>query len=395
MTETVRIHNGPREDELSAEELARLFADPTAGWGNLEIAVRFARGYASVHWSGFTRREVALGSGFLVRHAGESPLGAVDSPEVVTLFDGGAEPFAATARHLLDAAEVGWLVWQLGRGGGARPKCWPDGRPLVWSDPMIDEAPWRGLGTLEEPYHERRVTLTYDAVPGDDEAKQEPPWAGQRSMRLAARGLTEREAEALPRSTLWQVLRHLHEVTDARWLALLGRHPMPWLSSLILTLDELTGLGEAVGRQPRLEELVVHAACEALPAIASGSLEELLLEGMDGGLIDGFLRESRLPALRVLAIFSEALAGPIDFSRLPAEAVVHVDCVGGDDLAVLGHAVSARRLALELGDEQTAEALVAALDGRGEREAWISTLWEPAQAAVRLAEARGIRLRVR
>ena len=57
---------------------------------------------------------------------------------------------------------------------------------------------------------------------------------------------------------------------------------MPWLRSLVVTLDSLDGLTEAVGRQPRLTELLVYARATTLPAIASESLAALLLEGMDG-----------------------------------------------------------------------------------------------------------------
>jgi len=128
----IRIHNGPNTLEMSAEELALLFAAPRGHWGNLEIAVLRGDDYASIHWSGFCERESPVGSGFLIRHRGESPLGSRETPESLEILDGGGEPFKASARHLLDAREAGWLVWQLGRRPG-RPTHWPDGRPLVSS----------------------------------------------------------------------------------------------------------------------------------------------------------------------------------------------------------------------------------------------------------------------
>ncbi|MBL9102621.1 MAG: hypothetical protein JNL82_16870 [Myxococcales bacterium] len=394
MRDRVLIHNGPDELELTADELARLFARPQELWGNLEISVLSARGYAAIGWTGFTDDQPAVGQGFLVRHAGESPLGAQDSPEAVDVLDGGSERMTVAARHLLCERDVAWLAWQL--GDGVRPPRWPDGRPLVWSDPTIDEAPWRRLGRLEEPYDERLVTLSYTAVPdAAEEVEPEPAWIGQYALELAGRALTDDEAGALPRTALWSVLRHLHGVADARWLALLAAHPMPWLASLSVTCDELDGLAEAVRAQPRLAELLVYARCAALPAIASTSLEELLLEGMDGAVIDEFLGGSRLPALRVLAIFSDALAGPLDLSRLGERVVVHVECHATDELALLRHAAGAPTLALELAAEHTAEALVAALAARAGRATWVSSLWAPAEEAARLAAARGVRLYVR
>ena len=55
---------------MAAENLARLFADPAESWDNLEIAVEFPGGYASVHWSGFIDDQEAVGAGFLVRLRG-------------------------------------------------------------------------------------------------------------------------------------------------------------------------------------------------------------------------------------------------------------------------------------------------------------------------------------
>lgn len=67
---------------------------------------------------------------------------------------------------------------------------------------------------------------------GDADAAEEPAWIGQREVLLTKRALTDREAETLPRTALWQVLRELDDVADARWLTLLARHPMPLLVAL-------------------------------------------------------------------------------------------------------------------------------------------------------------------
>lgn len=146
--DTVSVHDGPNTDDLTEEALARLFADPGATWGNLEIAVHLARGHAAIHWTGFGDVRGAVGAGFLVRHEGESPLGAHDSPEAVRLLDGGSEPFEVTARHLLDLAAA-WLVWQLGRRG--RPARWPDGRPLTSCATCRAPAPSRSSWTTNTP----------------------------------------------------------------------------------------------------------------------------------------------------------------------------------------------------------------------------------------------------
>jgi len=391
VTDEVRIHNGGETGDVAAEELARLFADPAESWGNLEIAVEFPRGYASVHWSGFIDDQEAVGAGFLVRLGGESPLGDQDSPEILQMLDGGSEPFAATARHLLRAEDARWLVAQLGQS--LRPTSWPDGRPLVWSEAMVDEAPWRALGRLEEPYEEGSVALSCDSV--TLAAVDEPAWIGQRQLLLAKRALTDHEAETLPRTALWQVLRNLHDVADARWLALLARYPMPWLRSLVVTLDSLDGLTEAVERQPRLTELLVYARAVTLPAIASESLAALLLEGMDGDVIAAFLRGSRLPALQLLAVFADALAVPLDVSGLGADVVVHVEFTEFDDLECLRHTTGARALALALRPEHSVEDLVRGLAARAGLATWVSTLWEHADEAVALARARGIQLEAR
>lgn len=406
MTSTIRIHNGPNTVDVTEAELALLFESPKDRWGNLEIAVEHGHSYAAVHWSGFTARQTPVGSGFLVRHQGESPLGDQESPEILSLLDGGSEPFPATARHLLDDRDACWLVWQLGRSGG-RPTHWPDGRPLVWSNATVDETPWRALGTLGEPYFESLISLLYGDVTlddaGEDQEDQdaygdedpairlvprgESRWIHQKSLRLEASALTDREAEALPRSAIWPVLRHLHDVADPRWLALLAHHPMPWLRSLILVLDDLDDLAGAVRQLPRLVEMGVYSQPEVLPAIEATLLEELLLEGPNGELIDGFLRGSRLPALRVLALHGDALTAPIDFSPLRAGAIVHV--------VLVGRGTSARSLALELKPEHSADALVRGLATRADRDTWISTSWIQAREAIELARAREIHLRAR
>ncbi|MBZ5710495.1 hypothetical protein [Nannocystis pusilla] len=387
---TVTIDNGGDSDSMTGDALARLFADPRGQWKNLEIAVQVGRTYAAIHWTGFDEDQEAVGSGFLIRMDGESPLGASDTPEIIGLLDGGSEPFKATARHLLTAEEACWLVGRLGRG--ERPTHWPDGRPLVWSAAMVDDAPWQAVGIVEQPYWERQTELLYGGVI-DDEGDDEPEWIGQRRL-LVRRTLTADQAEALPQTAIWPVLRQLHDVDDPLWLATIARHPLPWLQSLIVVLDELDGLAEAVRVLPRLVELGVHSLSPTLPAIASECLEELLLEGLDGGLLDAFLRESRLPALRVLAIDSNMLTAPVDFSPLGEEVLVHVEYAPDDDLGTIRHAASARTLALALEPTHTPEALVAALESR-EGDAWVSTVWEHADAAVELARARGIRLQAR
>lgn len=388
---TVTIDNGGDSDSMTGEALARLFADPREHWGNLEIAVQVGQTYAAIHWTGFDEDPDAVGSGFLIRMDGESPLGASDTPEIVGLLDGGSEPFEATARHLLTAEEACWLVERLGRG--ERPTHWPDGRPLVWSEAMVDDMPWEAVGIVEPPYWERQTALLYGSVI-DDEGDEEPEWVGQRRL-LVRQKLTADQAEALPRTAIWPVLRQLHDIDEPLWLATIARHPLPWLQSLIVVLDELDGLAEAVRALPRLVELGVHSRAPTLPAITSDRLEELLLGGVDGGLLDAFLRESRLPALRVLAIDSSMLAAPVDFSPLGEAVVVHVEYGPDDDLGTIRHAASARTLALALGPSHTPEALVAALEPRVEGDTWVSTVWTHAEAAVELARARGVRLRAR
>lgn len=379
------------DSDSTTGELARLFADPREQWDNLEIAVNVGQTYAAIHWTGFDEDQSAVGSGFLLRMDGESPLGASDTPEIVELLDGGSEPFEATARHLLTAEEACWLVGRLGRG--ERPKRWPDGRPLVWSEAMVDDAPWKAVGIVEPPYWDRQTELLYGSVI-DDERDEEPEWIGQRRL-LVRRTLTAEQAEALPQTAIWPVLRQLHDVDDPLWLATIAEHPLPWLQSLIVVLDALDGLAEAVRALPRLVELGIHSLSPTLPAIASESLEEVLLTGVDGGLLDAFLRESRLPALRVLAIASDMLAAPVDFSPLGEEVVVHVEYAPDDELGTIRNAASARTLALALASQHTPEALVAALESRVEGDTWVSTVWDHADAAVELARLRGVRLQAR
>jgi hypothetical protein len=388
---TGTIDNGGDPDSMTGESLARLFADPREHWGNLEIAVQVGRTYAAIHWTGFDEDEEAVGSGFFIRMDGESPLGASDTPEIVELLDGGSEPFEATARHLLTAEEACWLVGRLGRG--ERPTHWADGRPLVWSVAMVEDEPWEAVGIVEPPYWDRQTELLYGSVV-DREGAEEPEWIGQRRL-LVRRTLTADQAEALPQTAIWPVLRQLHDVDDPLWLATIAGHPLPWLQSLIVVLDELDGLAEAVRVLPRLVELGVHSLSPTLPAIASECLEEVLLEGLDGELLAAFLPESRLPALRVLAIDSDMLAAPVDFSPLGEEVVVHVEYAPGDDLGTIRHAASARTLALALRPEHTPEALVAALESRVDGDTWVSTVWDHAEAAVELARARGVRLQAR
>lgn len=391
MTDTVQIHNGPNDEELTAEELKALFEDPMDSWGNLEIAVEFPRGgYASLHWTGFGDED-AVGSGFFVRLAGLSPLGDQDSPEILELLDGGSEPFDATARHLLRAEDACWLAWQLRRG--VRPTRWPDGRALEWSESIVDVTPWRALGELEAPYGESMVTINCDTVSlaGADE----PAWANQQALRLTKRTLPDEAAESLPSTAMWQVLRELHDVEDRRWLTLLTEHPMPWLRSLLVTLDELDGLAEAVSVQPRLRDLLVHSRAAVVPAISSDSLVALLLEGMEAPAVAAFLRASRLPALQVLVISSDAIAAPLDFSRLPEGVVVHLEFAEDDDLGLLRNTTSARSLALALKDESSAEDLVRGLAARAGLTTWVSTLWPHAEQAVALARAQGLELEMR
>ncbi|MDC0716651.1 hypothetical protein [Nannocystis bainbridge] len=388
---TVTIDDGGDSGSRTEEALARLFADPREHWDNLEIAVQVGRTYAAIHWTGFDEDQEAVGSGFLIRMDGESPLGASDTPEILELLDGGSEPFEATARHLLTAEEACWLVGRLERG--ERPTHWPDGRPLVWSVATVDDAPWAAVGSVEPPYWDRQTELLYGSVV-DDEGDEEPEWIGQRAL-LVRGTLTADQAEALPQTAIWPVLRQLHDVDDALWLATIARHPLPWLQSLIVVLDELDGLAEAVRGLPRLVELGVHSLSPTLPAIVSESLEEVLLEGLGEGLLDAFLRESRLPALRVLAIHSAMLAAPVDFSPLGQGVVVHVEYAADDDLGTIGHAASARTLALALEATHTPEALVAALVSRVEGDTWVSTVWDHAEAAVELARLRGVRLQAR
>lgn len=400
MTEKITIHNGPNTVDMNAEELARLFAEPKQRWGNLEIAVLFRDQYASIHWSGFCEREPPpVGSGFLIRHRGESPLGSHETPESLEILDGGSEPFTATARHLLTAEEVGWLVWQLGRQA-RRPTHWPDGRPLVWSDVMVDDMPWRAVGAIDEPYFDGVIDRLIGCVNPQEldvadwpRPRGEPAWLGQLCVRLEDRALTDREAETLPRTAIWSVLRQLDDVTDAGWFGLIARHPMPWLRSLTLSLDDLEGLPAAVRSLPRLAELAMYGQC-LVPAIEAPRLEDLFMECSTGECLTEFLRDSRLPALRLLALFGEALTEPIDFSPLRVGAIVHVELGPADALELLRNATSARILSLEPGPEHSAEGLVEVLAGRAGLDTWVSGLWCNAVAAHELARERGVRLRV-
>lgn len=67
------------DDSDSGEALARMFADPREAWGNLEFSVDVGETYAAIHWTGFDEDQHAVGSGFLIRMDGESPLGASDT----------------------------------------------------------------------------------------------------------------------------------------------------------------------------------------------------------------------------------------------------------------------------------------------------------------------------
>ena len=94
VTDEVRIHNGGGTEDVAAEKLGRLFADPAESWDNLEIAVEFPRGYASVHWSGFIDDQEAVGAGFLVRLRGT--------------WSAGSRRTRARARHGNDDRQRRW-----------------------------------------------------------------------------------------------------------------------------------------------------------------------------------------------------------------------------------------------------------------------------------------------
>ncbi len=124
----------------------------------------------------------------------------------------------------------------------------------------------------------------------------------------------------------------------------------------------------------------------------------LTLGSLNEGLLDVFLRESRLPAPRVLAIDGDMLAAPVDFSPLGKGAGGRARRVARRTTTRAGrsaHAASARTLALALGRPATPEALVAALESRVEGDTWVSTVWDHAEAAVELARLRGVRLQAR
>lgn len=89
-------------------------------------------------------------------------------------------------------------------------------------------------------------------------------------MVLEKRALSERQAETLPRTALWQVLRSLHDAADARSLTLLAAQPMPWLRSLVIPVDELDELAARAGLVTRVSKLWPHAEAAVTLARAQG-----------------------------------------------------------------------------------------------------------------------------
>jgi len=128
--------------------------------------------------------------------------------------------------------------------------------------------------------------------------------------------------------------------------------------------------------------------------IEAPQLEDLFIECPGGESLTEFLRASKLPALRLLALGGEALAEPIDFSPLRAGVIVHVELGPADEVELLRNATSARVLSLDPGPEHPAEALVEALAGRAEQDTWVASAWCNAVVAHELARERGVRLRV-
>lgn len=411
MTSTITMWEGGGLNGITEEALARLFEDPRGSWGNCELAVERTGGAALVYCTAFGRDRGAVRPEFVIMVEGASPIGR-ERPGILTVLDGGGEPFRITARHLLGARDASWLVWQLGQSD-ARPTHWPDGRPMVWSVAAIDDEPWKAVGELDEPYLEdTAIELFYgyaraeddegeDDEGEDDGVDEADGFAPHRNAeptdrtccRLAARALTDDEAEVLPQTALWPVLVQLFNVTDPRWLSSIARAPMPWLRTLEVELDDLEDLGAAVRQLPRLVELQVSGDADAIPAFEAPQLRELVLGINSGAAIDAFLRAAKLPALRGLGLYGDALTTSIDVSALPERAIVYVD-LQNHSIDALRNLRGARALALALAPEHTVEELLDVLAARAERDTILLGDWEDAESVVAEARARGIRLRM-
>lgn len=405
MEPKLRVWNGPNLLTLTEAELAKMLDDPRATWGNVEISVEHGDAYASVGWTGFLPESDAIGSGFLVRIDGMSPLGE-ESPEVRPVLDGAGAPTQVASRHLVCASAALHVLACFGRSG-ARANRSRDGVPIAWGPAVVSTSAWDEVGRVEPLddqalYVDDLVSLVYwtppapegtDADAGEELPDGELPWLGQVGILLEHRALTDREAIELPATALWPVVRALHDVSDPRWLALIAEHPMPWLRSLMVTTDALEGLVPAVRALPRLVELAVHGRCEELAPLEAPRLESLVLDVRSAATAGRLLRESQLPSLRTLVLHEDALDAPIDLSRLHDHAVVMVDLGASADPRVLRNAATAPVLAIDPPKAMAAALVVDALTARAEGDNVVSSAWPHASEAIALARGRGIRLR--
>lgn len=405
MEPKLHVWNGPDLLHLTAAEFSRMLDDPRATWGNTEISIEREGARASVAWTGFLEDSEAVGSGFLVRIDGMSPIGE-ESPEVRPVLDAAGSRMQVTSRHLVSARSAFHVLERFGRSG-VRAEVWSDGIPILWSRAVVSTSEWDGVGRVEALdeqalYVDDLVSLVYGAPPTPDEVdpdlgaelpEGELPWAGQTGVLLERRALTEHEAVELPRSALWPVIRALHDVSDPRWIELLAEHPMPWLRSLMVSTDALQSLAPAVRALPRLVELAVHGRPGELAPLHAPVLRSLVLDVRRAELVDRVLRASTMPSLRTLVLHEDALDAPIDLSSLHEHAVVMIDLDAGADPSRLRNVATAPVLAIDPASTTRAEQIVDSLAPRAAADNVVSSAWPHASAAVTLAHERGIRLR--
>ncbi len=391
------IWNGPNRETLDTEALANLLRTPSA-WGNLELSLEAKGTHALVY-----REQAADGAEakLLVRIAGKSPRGD-DTPVIQRLLDGGAEPFTVASRSLVPGDRAVHVLVHFARTGEAAPDDERE-QPLAWGDPTVSTRAWSAIGEVQIEaglLDDDVLALVYWYRPtlGEDEDEVEaatPPSEEVVVVSPAERRLTDDETTQLPETALWPLVRQLNNVTDPRWLDLIAAYPMPWLQSLMVATPDLARLPDALQSLPRLEELIIHAAdATELPVLCSATVRTLVLDVRDASALQRTLDAMSLPALRTLVLFDDALDAPLDLSRLEHQVVVLVDGAPSLRPERLRNVDSALVLSLNPPEAVTPEALVAALEERGERLTYVSSIWSHADEAAALAEERGVTLRV-